>query len=117
MLEINRVDSVLTKKLEKVKGETFVIYHPSLSYLAHDYGLRQLSVEYNGKAPSAYYIKQVVDTARENDVKVIFIQKEFDVKQAETLAEELQCRVAQINPLNYNWSEELENIAYALTQE
>ena len=117
LLEINRVDSVLTKKLEKVKGETFVIYHPSLSYLAHDYGLRQLSVEYNGKAPSAYYIKQVVDTARENDVKVIFIQKEFDVKQAETLAEELQCRVAQINPLNYNWSEELENIAYALTQE
>ena len=62
-------------------------------------------------------MKQVVDTARENDVKVIFIQKEFDVKQAETLAEELQCRVAQINPLNYNWSEELENIAYALTQE
>lgn len=116
LAEIDRVDSLLTAVLEPVRGQTFVIYHPSLSYLARDYGLRQLSVEHNGKTPSAYYMKQLVDTARACGVDVIFIQKEFDVKQVQMLAGELDCRVVPVNPLNYDWSDELEHIAYAFTR-
>ena len=59
--EINRIDTLLTHKFAPHKGEMFAIYHPSLSYLAHDYGLRQLSVELNGKGPSAFYMKRAVD--------------------------------------------------------
>ncbi|MCP9611637.1 metal ABC transporter solute-binding protein, Zn/Mn family [Coprobacter tertius] len=114
--EIVRMDTFMTQKLAPVEGSAFIIYHPSLSYLAHDYGLKQMSIELNGKSPSARYMKQIVDTARENNVKVIFIQKEFDVKQAQTLAKELGCRIAQINPLNYNWNEELEHITNELSR-
>ena len=73
--EINQLDSVMTERLSPVSGTMFAIYHPSLSYLAKDYNLHQLSLEYNGKEPSAFYLKKAIDIARENNVKVIFIQQ------------------------------------------
>lgn len=112
--EINQVDSVMTERLSPVSGTMFAIYHPSLSYLAKDYNLHQLSLEYNGKEPSAFYLKKAIDIARENNVKVIFIQQEFDAKQAESFASEINAKVVPINPLSYNWSEELLHITDAI---
>lgn len=117
LAEINHVDSVMTRKLTSASGTMFAIYHPSLSYLAKDYHLHQLSLEYNGKEPSAYYLKKAIDVAKENHVKVIFIQQEFDAKQAESFAQEIGAKVVSINPLSYNWSEELLNITDAIAGE
>ncbi len=114
--EIAQVDSVMTQQLAPVAGSMFAIYHPALSYLARDYGLHQLSLEHNGKEASATSLKQAVDIARENNVKVIFIQQEFDAKQAETFARETGARVIQINPLSYHWGDELLHITHALAQ-
>ncbi len=115
--EIAQVDSIMTQQLAPVAGTMFAIYHPALSYLARDYGLHQLSLEHNGKEASAASLKQAVDIARENNVNVIFIQQEFDAKQAETFARETGARVVQINPLSYNWSEELLHITHALARQ
>ncbi len=117
LAEITHVDSVMTQRLASVSGSMFAIYHPALSYLAHDYGLHQLSLEHNGKEASPASLKHAVDLARENKIKVVFIQQEFDVKQAETFARETGAKVVQINPLSYNWSEELLHITDALTGE
>lgn len=114
--EISRVDSVLEERLEPVHGQMFAIYHPSLSYLASDYHLRQLSVEHNGKEASAFSLKKTVDVAKENGVRVIFIQREFDAKLAEVFAKEIGAKIVPINPLNYNWSEEIIAIADALVE-
>ena len=114
--EINQVDSIMTERLSPVSGTMFAIYHPSLSYLAKDYNLHQLSLEYNGKEPSAFYLKKAIDIARENNVKVIFIQQEFDAKQAESFASEINAKVVPINPLSYNWSEELLHITMPLLE-
>ncbi len=114
LLEINHVDSIMTRRLAPVRGSMFAIYHPSLSYLAKDYHLHQLSLEYNGKEPSAFYLKKAIDIARKNRVKVIFIQQEFDAKQAESFASEIGAKVVPINPLSYHWSEELLHITDAI---
>ena len=92
----------------------FAIYHPSLSYLAKDYHLHQLSLEYNGKEPSAFYLKKAVDVAKENHVKVIFMQQECDANQAQSFAQENEARVVPINPLSYEWCEEPLHIADAI---
>ena len=115
--EINQVDSIMTQRLAPVSNTMFAIYHPSLSYLAKDYNLHQLSLEYNGKEPSAFYLKKAIDIAKKNGVKVIFIQQEFDAKQAQTFAAEIGAQVVSINPLSYNWSEELLRITDAIAAE
>lgn len=114
---IDSIDAVVTAILEPVKGRAFAIYHPSLTYLARDYGLTQICIENAGKESSAQSMKTIIDKARAADVKVVFVQKEFDTRQVHTFADELGAKVYTINPLSYNWESEIINIANAIAQE
>lgn len=58
----------------------------------------------------------MVDSARRAGVEVVFIQREFDPRQAETFAREVGCRTEIINPLAYAWGEEIMRIADAFTR-
>ena len=113
---IDSVDSVVLQVLEPCKGSAFAIYHPSLSYLARDYGLLQLCLENMGKENSAVALKNTVEEAIERDVKVVFVQQEFNPRQVETLARELNAEVVMINPLNYDWATEIIDIAHAIAR-
>ena len=99
---------------ESDQSKAFMIYHPALSYFAQEYGLIQLSIEEGGKEPSPFHLKELIKTAKENNVKVIFIQPEFDQKNAAIIAKEIGAILVPINPLSYNWHEEIIHIAEAL---
>ena len=90
------------------------MWHPSLSYFARDYGLRQVSLEYEGKEVPIDKLKQNIDMARESKAHVLFVQREFDSRQAEAIGEELGVKMVKINPMSYDWEAELENIADAI---
>lgn len=94
----------------------FLIYHPALSYFARDYGLQQVCIEKGGKEPSPAHVQELIKQCRNEKVKVIFIQKEFDVRNAEMIAKELGLKVVSINPLSYHWDKEMINIAKALAR-
>ena len=113
---IDSVERVVSSLLEPCRGTAFAIYHPSLSYLARDYGLLQLSLENMGKENSALALKKTVDEAIDNGVRVVFVQQEFNPRQVETFARELDAEVITINPLNYDWATEIINIAHAIAR-
>lgn len=115
--EIDQTDSLLTNKLRNAPNRSFLIYHPALTYFARDYELEQFSVEFNGKEPTPQHLKQLIDVAKKNHIRVIFIQKEFDSKNAQILAQEAGCKIVVIDPLTYNWSKGLIEIATALASE
>ncbi len=114
--ELARVDSLLTAELAPLAGKAFAVYHPTLSYWAADYGLRQLALEPDGKSPTPQYLRTMVDSARRAGVEVVFVQREFDPRQAETFAREVGCRTMMINPLAYDWSDEIKRIADAFVR-
>ena len=41
----------------------FMIYHPNLGYLARDYGLEEIPVEFNGKEPTPSRLRELIDRA------------------------------------------------------
>ena len=92
-----------------------MIYHPALSYFARDYGLQQIPIEEGGKEPSPAHLKALIDLCKASDVRVIFVQPEFDQRNAETIMKQTGTRIVSINPLNYAWEEEMLNITQALT--
>ncbi len=92
----------------------FMIYHPALSYFARDYGLRQIPIEKGGKEPSPSYLKELMDLCKNEDIHVIFVQPEFDVRNAETIARQTGTKVVPINPLSYEWAKEMSITARAL---
>lgn len=114
MQQIGETEKVVSDLLKSVDNKTFIIYHPALTYLAHEYGLKQLCIEMDGKEPSPAQLKLLVETARENNAKVVFIQQEFDQKNAELIAAETGCRLIPINPLDYDWNKEMIHIAKSL---
>lgn len=112
--EIIETDQKIASLLENASVKSFIIYHPALGYFARDYNLTQYSIEFDGKNPTPQQLRQMIDFAREQGVKTIFVQKGFDMKNAESLAKETGASIHSIDPLSYNWSEELIRIAEIL---
>lgn len=105
---VSQCDSVhimLKAQLHNAAGTSFIVYHPVWSYLARDYNLKQIAIEHNGKEATADKLKYIIDLAKSENIKVIFVQKEFSDVQAQTIAREINGRVVRLNPLAYNWFE------------
>jgi zinc transport system substrate-binding protein len=112
--EIKSVNGIMKKQLAPYSGNSFLIFHPSLGYLAKDYGLQQYSLEYEGKEPSPAHMKEIIELARNNDIKVIFVQEEFDKRNAGVVANEIGGIVIQVNPLSEDWPKEMRSISNKL---
>lgn len=114
--DIEQLNQDLSAKLEPFKGSSFAVWHPSLSYFARDYGLNQISIEYEGKEAPIQHLQSRIDAAKKDNVKVFFFQKEFDGRQAEVVNEQIGAKMVTINPMNYHWDVEMRSIADALTR-
>ena len=115
-LKISSVDSAITRIFKESSEKRFVVFHPALGYLARDYGLEQLAIEFEGKIPSPKHLKQVIEAARKANVKFILIQKEFDAENAVVIANETGSSILQIDPLDYFWSDQVIDIAQKISR-
>lgn len=114
---LDSLDAVLTARLAPVRGSAFMVWHPSLSYFARDYGLEQVVVGgHEHKEQSVNELRETIDRAREHGAKVFFYQKEFDSRQVAALNVELDARQVQFNPMSYDWENEIISTANALVQ-
>jgi zinc transport system substrate-binding protein len=114
LLEIDETERTLHRMLDTLTCRTFIIYHPALTYFADEFRLTQLAIESEGREPSAASMKSLVDRAREAQVRVVFVQQEFDRKHAEQVAKEIGARVVTINPLDIHWHEQMIFMARSL---
>ncbi|MCD8182452.1 MAG: zinc ABC transporter substrate-binding protein [Bacteroides sp.] len=113
--KIEQTDSLIRQTLATPGADrAFMIYHPALSYFARDYGLHQIPIEAEGKEPSPAHLKELIDTCKDEKVKVIFVQPEFDRRNAELIARQTGTRVVDTNPLSYDWEAEMLHTAQAL---
>lgn len=117
LAEIQNVNDSIQKLLSSPHKEAFLIYHPALTYFAHDYGLTQIAIETDGKEPSPSKIVQLINRCKAQNVRVVFVQQEFDRKNAELIAKETSTRIVAINPLAYDWKEEMLRIAQTLNEQ
>lgn len=101
--EVDELDSMLQKVTETAETKKFLIYHPALSYFARDYGLTQISIEEDGKNPSAQHLAVLVQLAKAEKLKSVFIQSQFDSRNAVILSQEIGGDVVSIDPLGYDW--------------
>lgn len=113
--EIEDTDSEIRKLLGSYEGRHFITFHPSLSYFARDYGLVQLSIQQGGKEPTPAHIARLVDAAKNENIRTIYIQSDFDRENARMFADEIGGEVAQVWPLNPAWSENLLSMARMLS--
>lgn len=116
MQRLEELDSYCKGSFEAADTRAFVIYHPALGYLARAYGLEQIAIENDGKEPSARQIGQIIDSAREKDVKVLLYQVEFPRSVVDVVAKDMGVEAMQINPLAENPIETIKEITRLISE-
>jgi len=101
------VDTEIRKRLMGFDGKPILIFHPALAYFCRDYNLTQISIEQEGKEPSPSYLSELITLANEKGIKSIFISKEFDTRNAEAIAKEINGKVVVFDPMAENWAENM----------
>ena len=95
--KLDNLDDQLVKSLKGLDGTTVIVYHPAFGYFLDRYGLRQKTVEIQGKQPSPKQLRKLIILAKEHQVKVIFVQPKFDRHSTETLAKTIEKRLDKIS--------------------
>lgn len=105
--ETDQLNIEISNKLKPFEGRKIIVFHPSLSYFARDYGLLQYSLESGGKEPTPQRMTELIDMANSENIKVMYIQGELDRDHAQVFAEEVKGKIIQVRPLDPAWAENL----------
>lgn len=114
--DISRLDEEISRILAPIDHKTFAIFHPVLGYFAADYGLTQIAMEEDGKEPTPSRLRTIIQTMKEDQVPLIFIQREFNTDHARLVAESSGARIVVIDPLRLDWKDGLLEIAHELAR-
>jgi zinc transport system substrate-binding protein len=109
--KIDQLDAELKQIFAGKTGLRFMVFHPSWGYFAHAYGLKQVPIEIEGKDPKPAQLKELIEHAKQKNIKVIFVQPQFSAKSANLVAKEIAGEVAFVDPLAENWSANLREVA------
>jgi zinc transport system substrate-binding protein len=107
MKEIDEADLQVKQLFKGFEGRKFISFHPSLSYFAREYGIEQFSFQQMGKEPTPSQVANLVNIARADNIKVIYIQSDFDRENARMFVQEIDGEIIQVWPLNPEWSQNL----------
>lgn len=104
IVRVDQVDAQVREKLKGLEGVTFMTFHPAWGYFAKAYGMHQITVEVGGREPSPAQLKDLMEQAKAANVKVIFVQPQFDQKHARTIQKALKIKLLVADPLELDWS-------------
>jgi len=109
--EIDALDAELKGIFKEKKGIGFMVFHPAWGYFAQAYGLKMVPIESEGKTPRPADLKRLIEKARKQGIKMIFVQPEFSTKNARTIAKAIDGQVAFASPLHPDWAGNLKEVA------
>lgn len=114
---LDSLDQALSAAIDSlpVDKRAFAVWHPSLSYMARDYGLKQIAVGFENKEMSPAHLAEVAEQAAKDGVTILFFQQNLDPRQAETLNKAMGTRMVNINPLSADWEAQISSVIDALT--
>ena len=113
---IKRLERVVRTRLAGVKRRTFLVYHPCWGYFARQFGLTQVAIEQRGKAPGAATMAEIIHLARQKGIHCIFVQPQFDVRNAQVIAQQIHGKLVFLDPLARDWAENLLEVAGKISQ-
>lgn len=114
-LSLDSLDNAIAAMLRDSGVKRFVVWHPSLSYFARDYGLDQIALGMDNKELSAVALRGKIDEASRGETVTLLIQRDYDSRLADVVNKEIGARVGYINPLNPDWSAEMISTARAIS--
>ncbi|MGB9620828.1 MAG: metal ABC transporter solute-binding protein, Zn/Mn family [Brevinematia bacterium] len=114
--DLDNLDKEVSKILSPYKGKKFLVYHSAFKYFEKDYGVKEISIEYEGKEATPKMIQEILEIAKKENIKIIFVQIGFSTKSANIIAESVKAKVEEINPIDYDYINNIRNIAQKIAE-
>lgn len=112
--ELDQLDREIAATLKTGKHKVFMVSHPAYAYFCRDYGLQQLSIEFEGRDPTLQQLTTVLNRARQEGITTVFIQPQYNNKGARLIAKELGAQVVELDPYSENYMESMRQIARSI---
>lgn len=116
LADIDTLDREIRQSLQGVKSRKFIVFHPGWGYFARDYDLEMLSIAVGGQEPSAAELANLITTAKQANIRVVFAEPQFSQQAATTIAQEIGGEVLLIDPLAPDWLDNLRHVSNTFTQ-
>lgn len=116
LADIEKLNQEIRAALAPATAKKFIVFHPAWGYFARDYGLEQVPIEVGGQEPSVQELAKLIELAKKENIKVVFVQPEFSQEEAKTIAQEIGGRVVPIDALNPDWLTNLKAVAQAFAE-
>ena len=109
--QMNALHRQIAGTLAGLSGRSFLVFHPAFGYFADEFGLKQISIESEGKAPGPKQLAGLIAEAKRLQVKMVFVEPQFDQSRAKVIADSIGARVVTIDPLAEDYVANLESVA------
>jgi len=110
-LDLEELQQEIMLNFSNLKNRELLVFHPSWGYFAKEFGLQQIPIEISGKAPTSRELTKIMKLAKDREIKVIFVQKQFSKHEAEMVADNISGTVVQIDPLAENYLDNMSSIS------
>jgi zinc transport system substrate-binding protein len=100
--------------LAPLNGKSVFVYHPSFGYFLDEFGIRQEAVETGGKEPGPRELSKLAARLNEERAAAIFVQTQFPVNAARTLAASAGAELIGLDPLAEDWLENIRRMGRTL---
>ncbi|MGB8452139.1 MAG: metal ABC transporter substrate-binding protein [Anaerocolumna sp.] len=108
-VQFEELDIKFSNELSPFENKDIIVAHKAFAYLCADYNLNQVAIE--GLAadsePDAKRMAEIIDFAKEVNIKTIFFEELVSPKVAETIASETGAETDVLNPLEGLTQEQL----------
>lgn len=97
--ELNKLNEEYKSKLAKLNGEKAICLNEAFEYMGQELGMEMITIktDHEESAISAGMLKSVINKVKEDDIKIIIIDKNDSKTNAETIANETGAKILELN--------------------
>jgi zinc transport system substrate-binding protein len=114
--ELESLDRELHALLDPLSNRRFLVFHPAWGYFADTYELTQVPIEHEGKTPGARALAALIEQAQHEGIRVVFVQPQFDKRQARQVAQAIGGAVIAVDPLAADYVDNLRRVGREFAQ-
>jgi zinc transport system substrate-binding protein len=109
--KLDALDHEISDIFEPLGRRPVMVSHPAYAYFCRDYNLEQLSIEFEGKDPTPHQLNKILQESRDNDIKTIFIQIQYNNKGARLIADTIGASIVTLDPYSEEYMTTMREIA------
>lgn len=103
LAELDTLDKTIHALLDTIENRSLLVSHPAFGYFCRDYGLEQISVEFEGKDPRPKSLEKLLETVKKAPPALSLALPQHNNKGIQIITKELKVPLQIIDPYSSDY--------------